>query len=61
MFVYDEENGDNWSGYFGSKPELKYQIKQVFNQFRAVENLLFAAKAEFARIKTVELEEFEAD
>jgi len=24
MFVYDESNGDNWAGFFGSKPELKY-------------------------------------
>ena len=61
MFVYDEENGDNWSGFYGSKPELKHQIKRVFNTFRAVENLLFAVKAEFARIKTIVLQPNEAD
>ena len=42
LFVYDEKNGDNWSGYFGSKPELKHKIKRVFNHYKAVESLYFA-------------------
>ena len=54
MLVYDESNGDNWSGFFGSKPELKYQIRKIFSKFRSVENLLFATKAEYERIKTIE-------
>ena len=54
MFVYEESNGDNWSGFYGSKPELKYQIRRVFSKFRSVENLLFAVKAEYERVKTIE-------
>ena len=53
MFVYDQENGDNWSGYFGSKPDLKYHIRKVFNKYRAVESLMFGIKAEFERVKTI--------
>jgi len=61
MFVYDQTNGDNWSGYFGSKPDLKYHIRRVFNQYRAVESLFFAVKAEFERIKTITFNEGEID
>ena len=34
MFVYDERNGDAWSGYYGSKPYLKTQIRETFSLFR---------------------------
>ena len=36
-FVYLWDNGDAWSGYYGSRPELKRQIKEVFRAFRATE------------------------
>ena len=46
MLVYDEKNGDNWSGYYGSKPFLKTQIKWVFNLYRQLELLMFLAETE---------------
>ena len=52
MFVYDQENGDNWSGFYGSKPDLKYNIRKVFNKYRAVESLIFGVKAELEKTKT---------
>lgn len=51
MLVYTEKNNDSWSGYYGSKPDLKYHIKRVFNTFRAAEALIFAVRAEFETLK----------
>ena len=55
MFVYDEKNGDNWSGYYGSKPELKMQIKDVFIRYRQTEALLFTVRMELANLQKVNL------
>lgn len=41
FFVYDEANGDNWSGYFTSKPLLKNKIKRLGKLLRAFKNLYF--------------------
>lgn len=49
MFVYDQANKDAWSGYYGSKPDLKMHIKKVFNDFRATEALMFAARMEYSK------------
>jgi hypothetical protein len=51
MLVYTEANNDSWSGYYGSKPDLKMHIQRVFNAFRASESLVFTVRAEFERIK----------
>jgi hypothetical protein len=50
MFVYTERNNDSWSGYYGSKPDLKMHIKRVFNSYRATETLIFLARADLARL-----------
>ena len=60
MLPYDEENGDNWSGYYGSRPELKIQIRKVFGTFKTVESLFFACQCELERLKTIKLTEQEA-
>lgn len=51
MLAYTERNNDSWSGYYGSKPDLKYHIRRVFNAFRAAESLVFVVKVEFERLK----------
>jgi hypothetical protein len=51
MFVYSEKNLDSWSGYYGSKPDLKLHIKRVFNDFRATEALMFTVRTEVERLK----------
>ena len=53
MVVYDEANGDNWSGFYGSKPELKHKIRKVFSHYKAVESLMFTCRAEHARLKSI--------
>jgi len=47
MFVYSQDTGDEWSGYFGSKPDLKMRIKAVFNLYRATETLKFLVFTEY--------------
>ena len=56
MFVYDESNGDIWSGFFGSKPDFKYHVKRIFARYRATENLGFVIRVEFEKLKLVKLE-----
>lgn len=51
MFVYDEKNGDSWSGYYGSKPDLKMHITRIYNSFRATEALLFVIRVEYEKEK----------
>ena len=34
LFVYEESNGDSWSGYYTTKPRLKRNIRQVGNILR---------------------------
>lgn len=50
MFVYDEKNGDNWSGYYGSKPDLKYHITRIFNEYRTTTTLMFIIRVEFEKV-----------
>jgi hypothetical protein len=56
MFVYDEENGDIWSGFFGSKPNFKFHVKRIFARYRAIENLSFVTRVEFQKMKLLKLE-----
>lgn len=55
MFVYDEKNNDSWSGYYGSKPDLKLQIKRIFNVYRATETLMFTVRVEFEQLKLTKI------
>ena len=41
FFVYDESNTDAWSGYFTTKPVLKYRIRQLGKKLRALKNFYF--------------------
>ena len=50
MLVYTEKNNDSWSGYYGSKPDLKMHIKRVFNDYRATESLVFLSRVEVIRL-----------
>lgn len=52
MFVYNQENGDEWSGYFGSKPDLKMKIKAIFNGYRATESLKFVVFTEYQKLRS---------
>lgn len=56
MFVYTEFNKDSWSGYYGSKPDLKYHIKRVFNSFRATESLIFTVRAALETMRLLKIE-----
>lgn len=42
MFVYQENGvtGDSWSGYFTTKPELKYIIRRAGTKLRSVKNMI---------------------
>ncbi|CDW74179.1 alpha-mannosidase [Stylonychia lemnae] len=60
MLPYDESNGDAWTGFYGSRPELKSQIKQIFNYFKGVETLFFVSQCELERLKTIKMTESEA-
>ena len=51
MFVYDEKNVDAWSGYYGSKPDLKMRIRKVFDSYRVSTSLLFVLRVEFEKLK----------
>lgn len=51
MLVYTEKNNDSWSGYYGSKPDLKYHIRRVFNSFRATEMLIYTVRVELEKVK----------
>lgn len=42
FFVYDESNGDNWSGYFTTKPLLKNKIKKLGQTLRSFKNFYFS-------------------
>jgi hypothetical protein len=57
MFVYTEKNKDSWSGYYGSKPDLKMHIRRIFNVYRATESLIFAVRAEVEALSRLELTE----
>lgn len=37
---------DNWSGFYGTRAELKVQIKAIFSQSRAVQNLIAIGRIE---------------
>ncbi len=52
FFVYDEKNGDSWSGYYGSKPDLKMHITRIFNSYRTTESLLFITRLEHEILKS---------
>lgn len=56
MLVYDEQKGDIWSGFFGSKPNFKCHIKRIFGRYRATENLAFIIQVEFEKLKTTKLD-----
>ena len=56
MFVYDEENGDAWSGYYGSKPSLKMKIREIFDKYRATTSLIFVVRVEFEKMKAFKYE-----
>jgi hypothetical protein len=51
MFVYDEKNGDAWSGYYGSKPDLKTRIRNIFDKYRGTTSLIFVMRVEFEKLK----------
>ena len=53
MLVYDEKNGDAWSGYYGSKPDLKMHIRQIFDSYRATTSLMFVARLELEKLKSL--------
>lgn len=36
FFVYEEGNGDSWSGYFTTKPDLKRSIRDLGHLMRAL-------------------------
>lgn len=47
FFVYDEgadEKGDSWSGYFTTKPYLKYKIRRIGRLLRTVTLMMIAPK-----------------
>ena len=41
FFVYKEGNGDTWSGYFTTKPRLKYKIRRLGKLLRSLRSLFF--------------------
>ena len=51
MFVYDEKKGDAWSGYYGSKPDLKMKIREIFDMYRSTSALMFIVRAEYEKLK----------
>ncbi len=55
MFVYDESNGDIWSGFYGSKPDFKMHVKRIFARFRATESLMFVTRLEVEKLKIVKI------
>lgn len=55
MLVYDELNNDSWSGYYGSKPDLKLHIKRIFNVYRSTESLMFTVRVEFEQLKLTKI------
>ena len=51
MFVYTEKNLDAWSGYYGSKPDLKYHIKRIYNSYIATTSLIFVIRLALEELK----------
>lgn len=43
LYVYEDDNGDSWSGYFITKPRLKLKNRETGKMLRALRSLAFTS------------------